>query len=156
MSKSGIAPLLVALALVAAPASAGEQAHAGSHDLAAGAPPVAAPAGRWATDAPLRDGMRAIRAVVAALGHDGPGHLGAGEASALAAQVDGHISRIVANCRLAPDADAALHGVLGGLSRGARALAEDPGDPSALPGMRAALADYARLFDDPAFQVPST
>ena len=156
MSMPILFPLVAALALatVAAPGQAALQDH--GHAEGHAAETVATPAQRWATDAPLRAGMREIGAVVEALGHYEHGHMGPDQAALLAGQVPGHIAGIVANCRLEPEADAALHGVLAGLSQGASALATDPADLAAIQSLRQALADYARLFDDPGFEVPST
>lgn len=152
MSMPSFLPLVAALALApvaTVQAAPRDQGHAG-HAVEA----IATPAQRWATDAPLRAGMREIGAVVEALGHYEAGHMGPDQAVLLAGQVPGHIAGIVANCRLEPEADAALHVVLAGLSRGADALARDPADLAAIQSMRQALADYARLFDDPGFELP--
>lgn len=154
MSTSFLLPLAAALALTVSPVAAVARDH--GHAAGHAATTVATPARRWATDAALRDGMRAIGAVVEALGHYEHGHAGPREAVLLAGQVQAHIGGIVANCRLAPEADAALHGVLAGLAQAARALKDDPTDLAAIQSMRHALADYARLFDDPAFEVPPT
>lgn len=158
MQLPTLAPCLVVLALLAVAwpghASPHDHGHEGGEAAAAGHV-VATPAQRWTTDAPLRAGMRDIRNVVEALGHYEHGHIGEDQAVLLARQVQGHIGGIVANCRLEPEADAALHVVLAGLAQGANALANDPADPGAIQSMRQALADYARLFDDPVFEVPS-
>ncbi|HSD16428.1 MAG TPA: DnrO protein [Thermomonas sp.] len=107
---------------------------------------------RWATDAPLRGGMRGARDVVAALEHGRHGHLDAAQVRLLAARLEGHVQGIFAECRLAPQADAALHDILLPLLDGARALAADPDDLRPLEPMRVALDAYARGFDDPGFR----
>lgn len=152
MRTSILLPLVAAIALTGMPVAAAAQDH--GHAAGHAAATVSTPAQRWATDAPLRDGMRNIAAVVEALGHYEHGHVGSREAVLLAGQVQGHIGGIVAKCRLEPEADAALHGVLAGLARAAQALENDPADVAAIQAMRHALADYARLFEDPAFKVP--
>lgn len=110
----------------------------------------ASPTRPWPTDAPLRDGMARIEAAHrAALGGD-PGRGGE-----LAATIDASIASMIANCRLAPDADAALHPILGELGRAASALRGRPGDAGALADVAAALQAYARQFDHPGFPATS-
>jgi len=134
----------------------GEPAHAGNHashalpDAARSTPPAAGQ--RWATDAPLREGMQGIRVAVDALGHYEHGHMGPDQAVLLADKIEGHVRIIVANCRLAPDADAALHAIIAPLLHNAGALKRDPVNLAAIAPMRKAVADYARQFDDPAPQ----
>lgn len=124
----------------------GAQAHA-SHALPA---PAEVPAHRWATDAALRDGMRRIRTAVVVLGHYRHGHMDAAQAANAVDLIDAAVGDIVANCRLAPDADIALHGLLAKFLSGASALREAPEPPTAaIAGMREALARYPQLFDDP-------
>lgn len=53
------------------------------------------------------------------------------------------------HCRLEPEPDVALHGILARLVAGSEALRGAPADPAPVAGMRDALADYVRLFDDP-------
>jgi hypothetical protein len=139
--------LLLAMACTAAwPALAQHHAH---HPAAAPATQAAAPAIRYATDAPLRKGMADIRIAVGMLEHAGHGHLDAAQVRNLVAGIERSIGTIIAECKLAPEADAALHGIIGGLGQGIAALKEDPADMAPLAGMRAALDDYARMFDDP-------
>lgn len=102
---------------------------------------------RWASDAPLRKGMGEIRAAVEALEHHEHGHLNAEQALAAVAIVERSIGDIVANCKLEPDADAALHGILARLARGTSALKADPSDVGAVAPMREAVQDYARTFE---------
>jgi hypothetical protein len=150
--------LVFTLAVVAAgPALARQDAHAahaahaahGAHAAhAVGAQPQA-PAHRYATDASLRNGMADIRSVVGMLEHAGHGHLDAMQVRKLAASIERSIGGIVANCKLDPQADAALHGIIGRLGAGVAALKERPGDAAPVARMREALEDYARMFDDP-------
>lgn len=168
-------PVLLAMSLAAAPALAAPQhdhrAHAGHGDHAAHAAQTAhgthadhahhghhAPAGsdipadhvRWTPDAPLMQGMARVRAAMETLAHHEMGHLAPEQARALAVEIDGAIEYMFANCRLDPEPDVALHGVLARLMAGTRALREDPADATPVAGMREAVADYGRLFDDPA------
>ena len=131
------------------------QANARAHaHPKAGYVPVSAPQAasrRHATDAPLREGMQGIRAAVDALGHYEHGHMGPEQAAILAGQVQGHVNDIIANCKLAPEADAALHAIIVPLMTHAAALEADPSKLDEIPPMRQALGDYAARFDDPGF-----
>jgi len=140
--------LLLPLALLCATFPA--FAHGDARDAAAVAAPEAATP-RWTTDAPLRAGMRGIHAAVEALGHYEHGHIGPEQATVLANQIEGHVQAIIANCRLAPDADATLHAILVPLLHNASALKAEPTSLRLIPPMRRALAEYARRFDDPDF-----
>jgi hypothetical protein len=105
-----------------------------------------APAQRYATDAPLRENMAGIRDAVAALEHAEHGHLDAGQVGALADKVNGHVRTIVAECKLPPDADAALHAIIVPLVQQANALKAAPQDLSPVAGMREALDAYNAQF----------
>lgn len=140
---------IAVLLCVAATHPAAAQAH--SHRSPGHVPATPATAQRHATDAPLREGMRGIRTAVDALGHYEHGHMGPEQAALLASQIQDHVNGIIANCRLAPEADAALHAVIVPLMTHAAALEAEPTKLDAIPPMRQALADYAARFDDPAF-----
>ena len=91
-------------------------------------------------------------------GHEGGEAAAAGHVVATPAQrwtTDAPLRAGMRDIRNVVEADAALHVVLAGLAQGANALANDPADPGAIQSMRQALADYARFFDDPVFEVPS-
>jgi hypothetical protein len=124
-----------------------------SHDHGHAPAPAAAtaPARRYATDAPLREGMQGIRAAVDALGHYEHGHMGPEQAAILAGNIQAGVNDIIAKCKLPPDADAALHAIIVPLMTQATALKQDPTKLEAIPPMRQALADYADRFDDPGF-----
>jgi hypothetical protein len=115
---------------------------------------ASAPASGWATDAPLREGMGRIRTSVAALDHSEHGHLGAEQTVTLAGNIEKDVNFLIANCKLDPDADAALHGIISKLLKGAHALKSNPADLAAIAPMREAVAEYAATFDDPAFRTP--
>jgi hypothetical protein len=157
MSRSirALPVLVFTLGLVAAgPALARQDAHAAHAGHAAhAAPPApsqsALPAHRYATDAALRSGMADIRSAVGMLDHASHGHLDAAQVRSLASNIERSIGGIVANCTLDPQADAALHGIIGRLGAGVSALKERPGDAAPIAQMRDALEDYARMFDDP-------
>jgi hypothetical protein len=133
-------PLLLALA---SPVAAQHHAH---HAVDATAPPATAQ--RWKTDAPLREGMGRIRGAVEGLQHYEHGHMGPEQATELANGIVRDVNFIVANCKLEPSADAALHPIIGALMKNAQALEAAPTDLSAIPPMRAALQDYARQFGE--------
>ena len=140
-------PLLL-LAAMTAPLARAQDGH--HHHAPATAVAQAVPAAqRWATDAPLRTGMGQIRTAVDALQHYEQGHTGPAQAVALAAQIEGQVAYLVANCKLKPQADAALHVIIAELSAGAQALKADPADLSAIAPMRQALQHYSRQFNDP-------
>jgi len=137
---------------IAAPyASAQDQhaAHAQAHHHPAAADAPSVPAKRWAVDAPLRAGMGKIRAAVESLGHHEMGHLDKKQVVTLAAEIDAQVQYLIANCKLDPKADAALHGIIGPLLAGAKALRDHPQEAAPVAMMRAALNDYPRYFDDP-------
>lgn len=141
-------PLLLLAAIAALPAQAQH-----SHQHPAPAVAQATPAQRWATDAPLRTGMAKIRTAVDALQHYERGHMGPEQAVELATQVQQQIAYLVANCKLEPQADAALHVIIAELGAGAQALKDNPADLAAIPPMRQALQHYPRQFNDPTWTV---
>ncbi|MFZ5543243.1 MAG: hypothetical protein ACOZJZ_06780 [Pseudomonadota bacterium] len=146
--------LLAAAAAMSANAWAAGTTHDHGPAHATAAKPL--PAGqRWATDAPLREGMGRIRAALEpqlkAVHHD---KLGAEEYKALAAQTEQQVAHIVANCKLAPEADAALHGILAQIGEATEAMA---GKSKAKPRdgavkLVAALEEYGRSFDHPGWK----
>lgn len=143
--------IVLSAVLLAGLAVACPRAYAQHHDHHAPAAVPAAPVQRHATDATLRQEMRGVRAAVEGLGHYEHGHMAPELATRLAGQVEEHVRTIIANCKLAPDADAALHAIIVPLMQNAAALKKHPQDTAAIAPMRDALAEYARQFDDPAF-----
>lgn len=149
---SGIKLSASALALVgalfAAPTMAQSAAH---HDHAAHAghdakPQV--PAQRWATDAPLRAGMRNLREATETLNHYEMGHLDDVQRDNAVAKIDAAIKDMIANCKLKPEADAALHGLLAKFIAGAGAARAGKFSKAELAPMQEALALYPQMFDD--------
>jgi hypothetical protein len=113
-------------------------------------PIAAAP---WATDAPLREGMRRIREAVLVVLPDYRRHaLQQVDATALAVEIESSIGYLFANCRLEPDADAVLHGLLAQLLQGAAALRSNPSGGAGLPDVLSALERYPHLFVDAQWQ----
>ncbi|MDI9237770.1 DnrO protein [Lysobacter sp. LF1] len=147
---------IVAL-LMAVPAMAQSGSHAGHSAHSPAARPTTGPTTgqRWATDAPLRDGMARIRQAVGALDHLQHGHAPPALAPTLAGQIQSAVNDMIASCKLAPDADAALHGLLVKFIAGAEAVRTGPVTPDTLKPMQAALAQYPVLFDDPTWNAAS-
>ena len=139
----------IALILAAGLAGTASPALAGQHDHGAAPAKAAqeAPAKRFATDATLRQEMKGIRASVEGLGHYEHGHMGPEQAVTLATAIEVHVNTIIANCKLPPDADAALHEIIVPLLRNAGALKKNPADLSAIAPMREAIASYDRQFN---------
>ncbi len=149
-----------AAAAAAEPSSEDHTAHAAhgtpatqdSH-AAPAAPDAAAPtnppAKRWASDAALREGMGRVQAALKELRHHELGHMPLAAVREQAAQIEAAIRFLFANCRLAPDADAALHSILLPLLQSAKHLQSEPADRATVAALRAAVAPYPRQFDDP-------
>ena len=144
--KTSIVVLSGALAMLGVVAPAFAQEHA--HHAPAPAAAIEAPAQRYATDAPLRAHMGEIRIAVGALEHAEHGHLDAAQVTALADGIQAHVRGIVAECKLPPDADHALHGIIAPLVGNASKLKAAPQDLSPVPGLRAALESYDLQFKD--------
>jgi len=131
-------------------AMATQDSHA-SHPPAGMSSPIL-PATPWASDPPLREGMRRMQRAVDALGHAEHNHLDATQTIAVAQQVQAAAEYMIANCKLAPEPDAALHGLLASLMTGAAAIKADPANTSPVNAMRDALALYPQMFQDAAWQ----
>jgi hypothetical protein len=139
--------LLCVAGLVGMPAQAENDA---SHELHGAARHTAPTTGqRWEADVPLHEGMQGVRAAVEALGHYEHGHMGSEQAVVLAEKVEGHVRNIIANCKLTPEADAALHAIIVPLMQNAAALKREPHKLEAIPPLRESLEQYALQFDDP-------
>ena len=126
---------LVALGAAPGPAQGAENApHAHAHAPAASAEVNLDHGRRWATDAPLRSGMARIRALsVAGLGRAQAGQLSQAQYRDLAGKIEIEVGGIVAKCKLPPEADAVLHGVIAEIMGGADAMAgKDPTPPELL------------------------
>lgn len=140
------------VAMAAAPA---KDAHA--HDHASAPAKLKLDHGRkWATDAPLRTGMGKIRDLVAPqLPAAHSGKMSAEQYAALAAKVDVEVGQIVANCKLAPEADAMLHLVLADLMAGSGTMAGKTAGAKPAQGLvqvATAVNQYGRYFDHPGFK----
>lgn len=144
---------LVALGTAALPAQAATpEGH--DHGHATGTTKLQLDHGRkWATDAPLRQGMAAIRDAVR--GAPAPLHEGTAppaEYAALGNRIEAEVGRIVKECKLPPAADAQLHLVIADVIAGADAmkLAKDgKAGRAGLVKVNGAVESYARYFDHP-------
>jgi len=124
------------------------QSHTG-HDSA----PVLEEGQRWASDAPLREAMLKIREHVeanTAAFHEGT--LSVAAARDLADGVELDVQFIIANCRLAPEPDAALHVLIGRIFTATGALRANPESMGGLPQLVAVLHDYGLTFDHPGWE----
>lgn len=153
-------PQALALAIILA----GTLGHAGAslaatshdHGHGEGAPALQLDAGkRWATDAPLREGMTEIRhALEPQLEAIHKNQLTPEQYQAIAAKTEQQVAHIVANCKLPPDADAALHVIIGQIGESTEAMS---GKSKARPRdgavkLLGALNEYGRTFDHPGWK----
>jgi hypothetical protein len=111
-----------------------------------------APPQRWTPDAALREGMRRARAAVDELHLYEMGHMSASTAAKQADAVEQSVVYMFVRCKLAPEPDAALHGILVPLLSAARAMKADPKEIKAVADMRAAIARYPQYFNDPSWE----
>lgn len=106
--------------------------------------------GKWATDAPLREGMAAIREAV---GSASPaGQMSEDQAAALRQEIETSTSFMLNHCSLPAQADAELHGLISELLQGAAALPHAATRAAAMSRIDAALQRYPELFSDPHWQ----
>jgi len=145
--------MAVVTASVAMLATGPAQAQTHSHEANAPAKLSLNQGRKWATDAPLRDGMSRIRTLVEpqlAAAH--AGKLSPAQYAALAGQVETEVGGIVANCKLEPKADAVLHIVIGEIGAGTDAMAGKTAQQRSAQGLvqvAKAVNDYAGHFDHP-------
>lgn len=152
ITRGALAALALALTAFSAPAVLA----AGSHDHhGAGPAPKLAHGQRWTTDAPLRESMSHMRAALQAkLPAIHQGKLPPEQYKALAAEVETQVASIVKNCKLPPDADAALHGILGDVAQAQQAMAGGSAREAQDGAVKlvAALSRYGREFDHPGWK----
>lgn len=106
------------------------------------------PAVRWASDAPLREGMRRVRTATEALSHAAHDHLDAAQVQAIAAELEAAVQLMFEQCKLAPEPDAALHPLLARVLQASATLADGQFDAAALAELESVLARYPLLFED--------
>ncbi|MEO5338258.1 MAG: hypothetical protein H7841_15400 [Magnetospirillum sp. WYHS-4] len=111
---------------------------------------------KWRTDAPLRQGMQAIRDDVALLlPRLREGTLPKEDIGRLADKIDHHVQFMVANCKLPPEADGQLHIVIGHIAEGAEGMKKGKEGRKAVEAVIEALDAYARHFDHPGWKPPA-
>ena len=159
-TKLAAAALSIALAATAwAQTPAQPAAH--EHGHAAAPAKLALDHGKkWSTDAPLRDGMAKIRALVEPkIDAAHAGRITPAQYKEIASGVETEIASIVANCKLPPEADAMLHLVIADLMHGANVMAGKEPKAKPLQGFGVtvtALNNYGRYFDHPGFKPIAT
>jgi len=153
-SVNTVLALACGLGLAVAAQASPQHAHE-SHAAPAATSAAAAPAQRWVPDAPLSEGMRRAHAAVDALRHYEMGHMSAPMAVDRATEVEDAVTYMFANCKLAPEPDAALHGILAPLLTAAQTLKADPKKIAAVADMREAIAHYPQYFNDPGWDKPA-
>ena len=119
-----------------------------SHDNHAVQDHAALPAVRWASDAPLREGMRRVRAATEALSHGAHGHLDVAQVHAVASELEAAVQDMVARCKLPPEPDAGLHPLLASVLQASATLASGDFDADALAKLEAVLVRYPAMFED--------
>lgn len=145
-----------AVALAADPGPAkGEKAAAKGHDHAA--PPGSGLATdqlklnagkKWQTDAALREGMSGIRAdIEAAIKPIHAGQYTPADYEKLAKGLEGRVNKIIATCKLPPDADAQLHLVVADVFGGASVMKAEGDRSAGVVKIIKALDAYGRFFD---------
>lgn len=118
------------------------------HDHEAPASPTLPPGTLWPTDAPLRAAMGRIEGLVAqSESAYETGTFKAADALSLASQVEQDVRYMIENCKLEPQADAALHGLIGRMMSAAGVLKKEPLSPEGVPALAAAVHDYRTMFD---------
>lgn len=147
------AALAIAVAFATTPAALAAESHGHQGH---GAPQLQLDHGKkWATDAPLRQGMAIIRAAVAQ-NHQAIHHarMSPAQYQVLGATIEHHVGRIVADCKLPPQADANLHVIVAELVAAADAMQGRSAEKPAAGAERvvAALGQYAKHFDHPGFK----
>lgn len=147
--------ILSMAAALAVPYAASAAQH--EHHADAAVPKLELHAGKkWATDAPLRKGMSAIRASVAgALAAAHSGKATAATYEAVAKEATGQIAYIVKNCKLDPKADAQLHIVVGEIMQAVETLEGKGAEKDRASGLLAiagALNTYGEYFAHPGWK----
>lgn len=111
---------------------------------------------KWETDAPLRQSMAEIRQLFASnLQAIHTNKLALTRYHELARNVESAVSRIVAQCKLPPAADAQLHIIVAELMSGVEMMSDHANAGTARKGavkVIEALNRYSQYFNDPGFK----
>lgn len=155
---ASLAAFVAACAVVSPPVLAAGASQAAPHEHGGAMPAgMALDHGRkWSTDGPLRSGMARIRTLVQPqLGAAHAGKLQPAQYTALAGRIETEIGRIVADCKLKPEADAMLHVVIGEIGAGTDAMKGKTPTQRPEQGLlqvAAALNNYGEHFEHPGFK----
>lgn len=147
-----VALLSAALALAGTSGvMAADAAH--SHDAESSAQLELNHGKKWATDAPLRQGMNNMRAAMAkALPAIHDGKLNANGYATLAGKIQSDMAYVITNCKLDPAADAQLHIVLAQLGQGVQNMKNGNDRQRGAIMVVEALNAYGAHFDHPHWQ----
>lgn len=108
---------------------------------------------RWETDEPLRRGMEGIRQEMESALHHIHGSSFSGEQyRSLAKKVQNHVEEMIKTCKLPPEADARLHGVLAEMMAGSGTMEMKENPISGLHQILQALNVYGHAFDHPGWK----
>lgn len=148
--------LFCAFSLTPLHAAAPSHEHAHAHDHGRAPQALTLDNGKkWASDAPLRQRMANLRAAFAEqVPAIHKGSLPAAGYKALGEKTEAEIAGIVAECKLAPKADAMLHLIITDMLAGADIMTgKTPGKPAAgAHRVVTALNQYGRHFEHPGWQ----
>ena len=111
---------------------------------------------KWPTDEPLRTGMGEIRDLVTQATTNGVNHLNADQAGQLSQGVQEQVSFLINNCKLEPEADAALHVLIGEMLQGAEMLKDSSSMSQGLAILIHALDQYPLYFDHENWLAPES
>ena len=118
----------------------GEEPHTSSLSLNQGE--------KWATDAPLRQGMTGIRTALAEVSEEiDAGSLASEGYEELATSVEGQVDYMIENCELPADADAQLHILLEQILEGVGQMRGSDDPQEGAVEVAEALEGYGTHFD---------
>lgn len=147
-----LAPLALAALLAAGSYAAAAESH--THNAGTMTELTLDHGAKWATDAPLRKGMTAIRGAVA--GALEPIHRGGfttAQYDQLADRIEGEVHAITRDCRLPEQVDAQFHLVLAEMMQGVDEMrGSAPKRSQGAVRMVQALDAYGRHFDHPGWK----
>lgn len=147
----------LALGLLAATGLAGAALDTHKHEPGASPSTLQLNNGKkWATDAPLRQGMENMRTAMAtALPAIHANKQSNAQYKALAQKINSEVGGIVANCKLGPQADAQLHLIIADLLSGAETMQGKTKKTKRQTGalkVLDALENYDVYFDHPGWK----
>ncbi len=103
---------------------------------------------KFVPDSSLHEGMARVRKAVETLQHMEHGHLDAGQVRATSDEIQAAVDFMFANCKLDPEADAALHPLLARVLTANEALRKKPEDATPLVELRSVIDQYPQVFED--------